>query len=133
MSGSPLFSSAYLKHFFGVLAFTIGFMPTWAMAQITSYIYIQGDKETPFYVKLNGVMQARYSKHYCIVPKLSAGVDTINILFQQNKYPEEQFVLEVTGTPKGYLLHQKDNQYVLYDLKTKQDIAPNKIIPTKNK
>jgi hypothetical protein len=36
-----------------------------------SYLYIQGDKQTPFYVKLEDAMQPRFGKNYCIIPKMA--------------------------------------------------------------
>jgi len=36
------------------------------IAQQWSYVYIQGDKHTPFYVKMDDEMLPRYSKHFYI-------------------------------------------------------------------
>ncbi len=92
-----------------------------------SYLYIQGDKVTPFYVKLNGVMQPRFGKNYCIIPKLLAGSVTIEILFQQNQFPAETFSLNIPeNSSQGFLLDRQDNTYLLYDLATKQYIHPDK-------
>ena len=37
-----------------------------------AFVYIQGDKQTPIYVKMEGEMQARYSKHFVILNVLAA-------------------------------------------------------------
>ena len=65
-----------------------------AMAQGFSYVYIQGDKQTPFYVKMEGEMLPRYGKDYSIISELAPGPINIEILFQQNKYPAEKFVIK---------------------------------------
>jgi hypothetical protein len=107
---------------------------TKAMAGL-SYIYIQGDKQTPFYVKLEGEMQPRYGKNYCIIPKLAPGPIQIEILFQQNEYPAEKFTVIVPQDGfRGFMLTKKGGVYSLYDLQqsfylspgntTEDDIAP---------
>ena len=88
-----------------------------ARADIFSYLYIQGDKQTPFYVKLEDAMAPRYGKNYCILPQLAPGAVHIEILFQQNIYPAQQFtVLIPEGGSRGFLLVRKDSAYSLYDL-----------------
>lgn len=82
-----------------------------------SYVYIQGDKELPFYVKLEGQMLPRYGKNYCIIPQLAAGEVQIQILFQQNQAPPQQYTILVPEDGfRGFLLTKKDNSYSLYDL-----------------
>jgi hypothetical protein len=82
-----------------------------------SYLYIQGDKQTPFYVKLEDAMQPRFGKNYCIVPQLASGPTHIEILFQQNAFPAQQFtVLIPESGSRGFLLVKKDEGFALYDL-----------------
>ncbi|PZF71006.1 DUF4476 domain-containing protein [Taibaiella soli] len=96
-----------------VFAFSI----TELAAQSYSYIYIQGDKQTPFYVKLEGEMLPRYGKNYCIIPKLVAGEVNIDILFQQNAYPAQHFIVQVPENGyRGFMLTQRNGQFALYDL-----------------
>ena len=86
-------------------------------AQPFSYIYIQGDKGTPFYVKMEGKMLPRYGKNYCIIPELNPGPIHIEILFQQNAMPSRKFTIEVPENGyRGFLLTAKDGSYELYDL-----------------
>ena len=92
-----------------------------------STLYIQGDKVNPFYVKINGKMQPRYSKNYCIIPKLAAGKLNVDILFQMNAYPAESFTVDVPENGSmAYMLSQKSETFVLYDLKTKTYLFPDK-------
>ena len=94
--------------------------------QPQSYIYIQGDKETPFYVKMEGKMQPRYGKNHCIIAELAPGTVDVEVLFQQNIYPAEKFRIEVPENGIGLLLNKRDNGYVLYDLQTKKYLEPLK-------
>lgn len=95
-------------------------------AQPFSYIYIQGDKETPFYVKLEGQMMPRYGKNYCILSELSAGTKHIEVLFQQHKYKPQKFTINVPENGyRGFLLIRNESAFTLYDLQTKKYLPPN--------
>ncbi len=85
-----------------------------------SYIYIQGDLETPFYVKLEGQMMPRLGKNYCIIPNLDTGIIHVQILFQQNAYPEQEFTIRVPEAgARGFALQKiNDRQFALYDLQS---------------
>lgn len=89
-----------------------------SFAKSYSYIYIEGDKQTPFYVKLEGQMLPRLGKNYCIIPNLDAGITNIEILFQQNKYPAQKFVVKVPAeSSRGFILQKvNDQQFALYDM-----------------
>ena len=93
-------------------------------AERKSFVYIQGDKTTPFYVKVNETMQPRYGKNYCIIPKLEPGKLEVEILYQQNKYPPQTYIFDVPENgSRSFLLSKKDTAYALYDLETKTYIA----------
>ena len=97
------------------------------VAQPFSYIYIQGDKTTPFYVKLQGKMQPRYGNNYCIISSLTAGSADIEILFQQNVFPAEKFTIDVPENgARGFLLDKQGGSFALYDLQKKNYLSPNK-------
>ena len=96
-----------------------------ADAQHWSYVYIQGDKQIPFYVKLEGEMLPRYSKNYYIIPELEAGPIHLQILFQQNQYPPQNFtVLVPENGYRGFLLTRKDNSFSLYDIQQRFYLMP---------
>ncbi len=93
---------------------------TLTLAQQFSYVYIQGDKETPIYVKLEGEMQPRYGQHYSILPRLAPGVINVEILFQQNKFLPQKFALLVPeGSQRSFLLTQRPDGWALFDLQQK--------------
>lgn len=86
-------------------------------AQQFSYVYIQGDKKTPFYIKFEGEMLPRYGKNYYIISELAPGPINVEVLFQQNLYPSQKFVIQVPEKGfRGFLLTQKADRFSLYDL-----------------
>lgn len=96
------------------------FLFTGAGAQPFSYVYIQGDKETPFYVKFEDEMLPRFGKNYYIISELVAVPIDIEILFQQNIYPPQKFTINVPENSfRGFLLTQKNGNYSLYDIHRK--------------
>lgn len=85
-----------------------------------SYIYIQGDKQVPFYVKFEGEMQPRYGKNYSIISQLAPGPVHLQILFQQNTYPAQEFTLNIPENgERGFLLIKKGDAFSLYDVSQK--------------
>lgn len=82
-----------------------------------SYIYIQGDKQVPFYIKFEDQMLPRYGKNYNIIPQLAPGAVNIQVLFQQNMYPAQKFTVVVPEDGfRGFLLLQKNGSFALYDI-----------------
>lgn len=87
-------------------------------AERFSYVYIQGDKQIPFYVKLEDEMLPRYSKNYCIVPQLAPGPIRLQILFQQNAYPAQTFNIQVPADGyRGFLLVKNTDGFALFDIR----------------
>ncbi len=104
-----------------VLLLCFTYLASSAVDEKNSYVYIQGDKVTPFYVKIDGKMQPRYGKNYCIIPKLHAGELKLEILFQQNVFPAQTFTITVPEAGGiGYLLDKQGSEYVLYDFESKK-------------
>ncbi len=86
-------------------------------AERFAYVYIQGDKSIPFYVKFEGEMLPRFGKNYYIISELAPGPITLEVLFQQNAYPAQKFMVQVPdGGFRGFLLMQKDGSFKLYDI-----------------
>lgn len=94
------------------------FLGAKAMAGNYAYVYIEGDKQTPFYVKVEGKMMPRLGKNYCILSGLDAGITQIEVLFQQNKYPPQKFSIRVpVGGSRGFALQKMNGEtFALYDL-----------------
>ena len=113
-----------MKTVFILIIFLVLFASTGA--QPFSYVYIQGDKETPFYVKLEGKMMPRYGKNYCILSELSPGPIHIEILFQQRVFPAQKFTINVPENGyRGFVLNKQEHGFVLYDLQQKKYLGPN--------
>ncbi len=94
-------------------------LATWlpSAANGFSYIYIQGDKQVPFYIKFEDQMLPRYGKNYHIIPQLAPGSVNIQVLFQQNMYPAQKFTIVVPEDGfRGFLLLQKNGAFALYDI-----------------
>ena len=105
-----------------------------AKAQGFSYVYIQGDKKTPIYTKVEGVMMPRYGKNYALLSRLAPGPLNIEVLFQQNEFPAVQFnILVPENGKRAFILQKKEDGFALYDieqnfyLKANNDIADDHI------
>ena len=91
-----------------------------ATAGVFSYVYIQGDKQTPIYVKLGDAMMPRYAKNFCIIPQLDPGPIDVTILFQQNAFPEQHFkILVPENGSRSFLLTNNNGVFSLFDLQQK--------------
>ncbi|AWO02144.1 hypothetical protein DLD77_10790 [Chitinophaga alhagiae] len=90
-------------------------------AQDASYfVYIQHEKQQPFYVKLNGKLLSSSTRGYVILPRLQAGKVPVTIGFPKSEAPEQHYVIRLTGKRDyGFLLKGNgDKDYALYDLQT---------------
>jgi len=106
-----------LRYFVIILCLVLSSVRSWGQF---SYVYIQGDKSTPFYVKMQDEMLPRYGKNYCIISQLLPGTITFQVLFQQNVYPPQTFtVLVPENGYRGFLLAKENDNFALYDLQQK--------------
>lgn len=90
-------------------------------AQDASYfVYIQHEKQQPFYVKLEGKLHSSSVKGYVILPRLEAGKVPVTIGFPKGEGGEQQFTIRLAGNRDyGYLLKNTgDKDWALYDLQT---------------
>ena len=108
------------------LACVLALNPVNSLGQDFSYVYIQGDKKTPLYVKVEGEMAPRYGKNYALLSRLAPGPLNIDILFQQNEYPPLHFTVLVPENGKrAFMIHKKGETFTLYDLEQHFDLKPN--------
>ncbi|RYE19453.1 MAG: DUF4476 domain-containing protein [Sphingobacteriales bacterium] len=114
---------------FIAVACSLLFLSVQVFAEKFSYVYVQGDKNIPFYVKFEGEMLPRFGKNYYIISELAPGPISIEILFQQNAYPAQKFIVQVPESSfRGFLLMQKDGTFKLYDIHRQFYLSPdNKI------
>lgn len=114
-----------MSKFLLVILLTLSSFLSQAQVSDYAYIYIEGDKETPFYIKMEGKMQPRLGQHYAILPNLDGGVTNIEILFQQNKYAPIKFAVKVPNFgARGLQLRKIEDQFALYDIQTGHYILP---------
>lgn len=106
-----------MKYILSHILIVLLLAPLAAEAGGFSYVYIQGDKSVPFYVKLEDQMLPRYGKNYNLIPQLAPGPINIQILFQQNKFPAQKFTIVVPENGfRGFLLLRKGESFSLYDI-----------------
>lgn len=105
-----------IRKLFILLLLSLGFVAN-VYAQDFSYVYIQGDKKTPIYAKVEGVMIPRYGKNYALIARLAPGPMNIEILFKQNIYPPVQFnILVPENGKRAFVLTQKEGAFSLFDV-----------------
>ena len=83
------------------------------------FIYIQHEKQQPFYVKYKGKILSSSDRGYIILSELPAGPLPIAIGFPKSEAPEQQFKIKLTKDDQGFLLKRTDEKtYALYNLQT---------------
>lgn len=83
------------------------------------FLYIQHEKQQPFYVKYKGKILSSSDRGYIILSELPAGTLPIAIGFAKSDTPEQQFKIKVTRNDQGFLLKRTDEKtYALYNLQT---------------
>lgn len=88
-----------------------------ALGQNFSYVYIQGDKKVPIYVKVEEMMLPRLGKNYALISQLAPGPMHIEVLFQQNEYEPASFhILVPENGKRAFVISRKDNQTLLFDV-----------------
>jgi hypothetical protein len=117
----------HLNQIFLFLFFLITFSHSfYAKAQGFSYVYIQGDKKTPIYTKVEGVMMPRLGKNYALLSRLAPGPLNLEILFQQNEFPPIQFnILVPENSKRAFVLQNKEGIFSLYDIEQNFYLKPN--------
>lgn len=88
------------NHFVWLLLLAFNLFGQPVQAQGFSYIYIQGDKKTPIYTRVEGVMMPRYGKNYALLSRLAPGPLAVEVLFQQNEFPPLTFNIMVPESGK---------------------------------
>ncbi|MBP6625134.1 MAG: DUF4476 domain-containing protein [Chitinophagaceae bacterium] len=98
-----------------------------AHAQAVSYIYIEGVQGIPFKISLNQVEKNILGKNYILLPTNQVGENKVEIRFNGDLYPAQEFVIDVREHASyGYKLAKAgDQRFYLIDL-----INNGKIIET---
>jgi hypothetical protein len=92
---------------------------TAAFSQKVYFIYLQSEAEQPFFARAGEKTYSSSAAGYLILPQLKDSTYNIKVGFPQNKWPEQQFVINVRSKDHGYLLKNfGDKGWGLFDLQT---------------
>ncbi|WP_153797294.1 DUF4476 domain-containing protein [Foetidibacter luteolus] len=80
------------------------FLMLHVFAQQNHFIYIEAEKNQPFYVILNGKNYSSSAIGYLIIPKLTDGDYQLRLGFPKDEFPEQQFKIKVDKRDDGYAL-----------------------------
>jgi Domain of unknown function (DUF4476) len=88
-------------------------------SQKVYFVYLQSESEQPFFVKMNDKLYSSAASGYLILSKLRDSSYNFTVGFPQNKWPEQQFSVDIRSADHGYLLKNfGDKGWGLFDLQT---------------
>ena len=90
-----------------------------AYSQKDYFIYLQSEAEQPFFVKMGEKIYSSASSGYLIISKLKDTSYNFKIGFPQNKWPEQEFSVDIKSKDQGFLLKNfGEKGWGLFDLQT---------------
>ncbi len=94
-------------------------LSTAAFSQKVYFVYLQSEAAQSFIIKINDKAYSSAPSGFIIVSKLIDGSHNINVGFPQLKWPEQQFVVNISSKDQGFLLKNfGEKGWGLYDLQT---------------
>lgn len=91
----------------------------YSYAQRVYFVYLQSDPEQAFYVRIKDNVYSSSASGYLILSKLRDSSYSFTVGFPQNKWPEQQYKVNVGGKDHGYILRNfGEKGWGLYDLQT---------------
>ena len=82
-------------------------------------MYLQSENDQPFFVKLNDKVTSSSSSGYLILSKLRDSTYAFTIGFPLNKWPEQQFKIDIRAKDRGFLLKNfGEKGWGLFDLES---------------
>lgn len=107
-------------------------LPVALMAQQKHFLYIQGENQQAFYVKMEGVIYSSSASGFIIIPRLENGVVDMTIGFPKAQWPEHSFSIEIKSADKGLILKNGlDKGWFMQDLQTQEMLSGSKIFVKK--
>ncbi len=95
------------------------FLTTMVFSQRVYFVYLQTESDQPFFVRMNDKTYSSSASGYVILSKLRDSTYSFKIGFPQNKWPEQQFSIEVKGKDRGLLVKNfGEKGWGLFDLQT---------------
>ncbi|HMU46677.1 MAG TPA: hypothetical protein PKC72_09935 [Chitinophagaceae bacterium] len=88
-------------------------------SQKVFFVYVQSENEDPFFIKMEGNIYSSSGSGYLILPKLRDTTYSIKLGFSQNKWPEQNFSININHKDHGFILKNlKDKGWGLFDLQS---------------
>lgn len=88
-------------------------------SQKVFFVYVQSENEDPFFIKMEGSIYSSSGSGYLILPKLRDTTYSIRLGFSQNKWPEQNFSININHKDHGFVLKNiKDKGWGLFDLQS---------------
>lgn len=87
-------------------------------AQSVSYLYLEGIRGLPSFIEIDNAPKAAMGKNYVLIPLEKSGEIQVNINFNGNLYPKQNFVLDaLPGSSYAFRLAKTaDDKFYLMDL-----------------
>ena len=90
-----------------------------AFSQKVYFVYLQSEAEQPFFVKIGEKVHNSNPSGYLILSQLKDSSYSFKIGFPQNKWPDQQFLVDIKSKDRGYLLKNfGEKGWGLFDLQT---------------
>ena len=110
------------------IAFVISLLSvscTMALAQQNYFVFIQSDKQQPFYIRFHEKTYSSSAIGHLVLPKLGDSTYHLSIGFPRNAYPERDYTLPINRQDHAFQLTWKGEQgWVLQDDLTMATIQP---------
>lgn len=102
------------------------------MAQQKHFLYIQGENQQPFYLKMEGVIYSSSASGHIIIPRLENGPVDMIVGFPRSQWPEQRFKVDIKSADKGLVLKNKAGiSWLLQDLQTQSSIEGQALVSAK--
>lgn len=102
-----------------ILVFLFAAFSLTASAQKLYFVYLQSEADQPFYVKVNDKVHSSSVSGYLILSKLRDTAYSFTLGFAQNKWPEQNFTVNINRKDHGYLVKNfGEKGWGLFDLQT---------------
>lgn len=90
-----------------------------AFSQKVYFIYLQSEAEQPFFVKIEEKTYNSNPTGYLILSQLKDSSYNFKVGFPQNKWPDQQFLVDIKSKDRGYLLKNfGEKGWGLFDFQT---------------
>lgn len=101
-------------------------------AQQKHFLYIQGENQQPFYLKMEGAIFSSSASGHIILPHLENGAVELTIGFPRAQWPEQVFRVDMKSADRGFILKNNTGKgWVLQDLQTLTMVDGQQVVSNK--